>query len=278
MASVAPEAVPVPAAGPAPMAVAVETKIDPMGIIEKYFGDRFRQFNLLVGSEREAFAKVLGWDRIFGDAVALCALNCRVNIGVSTVCHFMDNITKCLQVIDGRFGTMSMDIMQEQFGIYANMPLDLDLKTGEVALFDELHSVMKASDIKSVIDFGSGSGIIAWCFQQYLLERGIDIDASAVDIKESEGNFIKAKIGSYECLANSEKSVMFLLWPPTDTDMGFKAVEAFKGNLMLFSGWAADQKMFEALKVNWNLVKQFAQYDPCGSEFSHSAFYIYARK
>lgn len=116
-----------------------------------------------------------------------------------------------------------------------------------------------------IMEIGSGTGYWA----NLIAQKGGDIIAMELDDKENP-YFDKEQIGSHypvklipenkEILSVPDVFSLFLCWPPYDTDMAYKYINAYRGNILIYigegeGGCTANDQFFNVLENQWKLER-----------------------
>ena len=235
------------------------------------------------------------------------------------VATFIAHLIRCCALMDKKeaeFQASINDMFIEFTHLYTMPPLEVDEKTGTVAVFDAiLTSMGGGGDVEkksiTVKDFGCGIGLWSFSFAKYAagLERKVTIVPLEIDDRfPSTCMFVTPIIASStgeESMAALRGSppaqtIMFLLWPnygrtPVQKRTGeiglgrdttsSDALKGFDGDFVLYSGMekggcTGDDCMFAIFSMEWHVLGRFKQYnnrsDPSNSDRSN--FILYQRK
>ncbi|MFD8335583.1 hypothetical protein ACFV42_23430 [Streptomyces solisilvae] len=114
---------------------------------------------------------------------------------------------------------------------------------------------------RDVVEIGAGTGYWAWMLEQ----AGVNV--AAYDIHPpSEGNgyctggpYADITDGGPEAAAEHPDRALLLSWPPRESDMASRALDAFEGELLFFAGElnpliVANEAFFKTLATDWTPV------------------------
>jgi hypothetical protein len=122
---------------------------------------------------------------------------------------------------------------------------------------DALDRMTEFADGRGIVDFGAGNGYVSYL----LADR--DLDVIAIDNwagGKPDKLWFPVHTGSFELLADTKDDVLLLSWPPKETAMATKALQAWDGDRLIYAGeilrGTADPAFHRELAANWRLVER----------------------
>ena len=103
-----------------------------------------------------------------------------------------------------------------------------------------------------IVEIGAGSG-----FWASLIQNGIE----CYDTDPWDRSYYHVEQGSHESIRKDHET-LFLCWPPYNTPMAYKCLQAFKGTYVIYigegyGGCTADDDFHETLEKDWKLIEKY---------------------
>ena len=108
-----------------------------------------------------------------------------------------------------------------------------------------------------IVEYGAKTGY--WADQ--LSQLGFTLEAYAPADSGASGRFFPVVEADVSTLSQSSADILFLCWPPLNDPLAFDALQAFKGDTLIYIGedsfgCTADESFFDALE-DWEIVDYF---------------------
>jgi hypothetical protein len=127
--------------------------------------------------------------------------------------------------------------------------------------------ILEALDGRPVVEMGAGTGYWAWMLEQL----GVDIVAydehpplkgkNSWHCRNDQpgAQYFDIQVGTPEVLADHADRALFLSWPPYHNDMGYQALKAYPGDMLIEIGEGAwgctgTEEFHDLLEKEWNSV------------------------